>query len=744
MPLASDARPRGGAREAREGGKGALRWSAPMVNTSRPEPATRRRGTRRYPEDATPENQQIGARASTSGRGARGVSGRGDGARVSRRDRDRIDCVIPDSHGGEDRAEEERFDRAFAALAEEMEKELIEMSPTPVPRSVARLVGLHDADRSLDTETDASVEGLPDASSFRAASRTAIGEFIREFRGVAASDVGRTRHWCRDDAADDDDFLSASPVFDPARGARALRRVETLASASINSSRTSDGWHSPSERDSDVRRSGGFLASTDDMDGDIAWARWGGGRGITIVETDHVPLNRGRPALVGSADPMRVGKGGVDAPFDDAAHRRDDKDILEAWRRQRRREAMEKGDEASYAARAAAAVAALELGTGDAGGSKYARSSDAGDAAAGKPESPPSATRRRMSPDTLTCAASAVAFAVQTESAVDTVVTTPSHARRSLEFQEKRRDGARLIASAAALSTLSTSPASSPTPSQRAAFVSGHGFPESNSTSGAATPETPSPCPSPGRGEFFDENRKQSLERAVESPDIAAVIDVTVGDALFGFDDDETGAAAATDASLHLDVPNESTAVYVGQYLTGVGLPPRAAPPPGELERSGGDANRRVSTSSKPPRPAPFVRRDVTTDTGLSPIEVVAAEVPDRPPLRSVPPVDTRNAAQTKVAATAAAVAAAAAAANPWLPSNVAAPKASTAFQEVTPPVSRDTIVSPSRRFGLEWARPEDEDDGLVVMLKARVENLEGQIARVLAESKRKGLSVKG
>jgi hypothetical protein len=32
--------------------------------------------------------------------------------------------------------------------------------------------------------------------------------------------------------------------------------------------------------------------------------------------------------------------------------------------------------------------------------------------------------------------------------------------------------------------------------------------------------------------------------------------------------------------------------------------------------------------------------------------------------------------------------------------------------------------------LGDEWAAPEDEDDGLVVMLKARIENLQGQLAR--------------
>ena len=61
-------------------------------------------------------------------------------------------------------------------------------------------------------------------------------------------------------------------------------------------------------------------------------------------------------------------------------------------------------------------------------------------------------------------------------------------------------------------------------------------------------------------------------------------------------------------------------------------------------------------------------------------------------------------------------------------PSSFAAPRAPRS----SPPGS---ARSPGGRLGEEWALPEDEDDGLVVMLKARVANLEGQIARVLAES---------
>lgn len=312
MPLASDARPRGGAREGGKGG--ALRWSAPIEKTSRPEPEKRRRGTRRYAEGGAPEFQQSGARGtpSLSGRDTRG----GRGARVGGHDGGRADSSRGDAamsdHRGSDGSntwgEEEHFDRAFAALAEEMEHELVEMSPSPVPsHRVARRGGRqHDTDRSLETETEyASTEGLPDASQFRAASRVAVGRFIREFRGVdGASD------WKRGDTTHDDDVLSASPVFNLGRGARARRNGDAVASTSAASSRLSDEWHSPSKRergDDNVRRSGGFLAaSTDDTDLDIAWARWGGGEG---------DYNRGNgPSSIGGRDEADIyGKRGPDA-----------------------------------------------------------------------------------------------------------------------------------------------------------------------------------------------------------------------------------------------------------------------------------------------------------------------------------------------------------------------------------------------------------------------------------------------
>ena len=71
-----------------------------------------------------------------------------------------------------------------------MERELVmEMSPSPAPARRARFVSGHEVDQSLESEMANSAEGLeemPDASSFRAASRTAMGAFIEKFRGSLA------------------------------------------------------------------------------------------------------------------------------------------------------------------------------------------------------------------------------------------------------------------------------------------------------------------------------------------------------------------------------------------------------------------------------------------------------------------------------------------------------------------------------------------------------------------------------
>jgi hypothetical protein len=318
------------------------------------------------------------------------VRGRGNGVSVHRRDVDGVIDAPSDHREGEARAEEESFDRAFAALAEEMERELVmEMSPSPAPARRARFVSGQEVDRfdrSLETDTDADasadeIEGLPDASSFRAASRNARGAFIREkkFGGEAAARLAE------DD--DDDRVASASPVFNPARGARA-RHLARLGAGQTEMSDESDGCGYPDGEGDETRRSGGFKSLSAGAEDLVAWARWGGGRGITIVETDA-----SISASAAGPDPPRSRRGRVGAPLDDELPR-DGEDILEAWRRRRRREAMEKGDEASAAARAAAAVAALEgdVSTGEDPGDPGA----AGRASSDRSRSPARTSARRL------------------------------------------------------------------------------------------------------------------------------------------------------------------------------------------------------------------------------------------------------------------------------------------------------------------------------------------------------------
>ena len=765
-----------------------------MVKAARPEPG--RRVTRPYASsDASPAAKtRTSSRGtpstSTSGRGrptgGRGGRGSGNGVGVDRRDVDGVDDAPSDHREGEAR-EEESFDRAFAALAEEMERELVmEMSPSPAPARRARFVSGHEVDQSLESEMANSAEGLeemPDASSFRAASRTAMGAFIEKFRGEP-----RAARLADDD---DDRVASASPVFNPARGARARRLMRIDPDQATNRD-ASDAYRSDGGGDA-TPRSGGFQsrisAGADDA---VAWARWGGGRGITIIETDaSVPTSDLR------ADPLRSRRVEAGAPLDDARSHRDGEDILEAWRRRRRREAMEKGDEASAAARAAAAVAALEGDVSAGDGARDERHEAMGHSGNGlgaagpvpiaaRSRSPaktsaPTASPRsdRTSP---VAAARASSVAVQTDAPYEPQVlgaesdsVTPSRARRVLEFarrhprenedirgdaEEDRRE--RLDASARALSDAlagSDGSASSPARASRASAQT-----SSASTSGATTPATPSPRPSPGRGSASDARR--CAERAAESLDLAAAIDVTVGAALFDFDDEALGATAApTPAASPAEAPRDrhlfsstDDAASVGGHGEGsAGIPTRAGLPPRPGARRGaplgvgGDADRerRVSPSKPPRSGAPSRRGDEEKEVSakLSPIEAVAAEVPDRPPLRPVearpPHVGTKGArppsVDAKAAATAAAVAAAAAAAaaNPWLPSRVApaAPAAPVATAAPAAPAPPGDARSPGGRLGEEWARPEDEDDGMVVMLKARVAHLEGQIARVLAES---------
>ena len=640
MPLASDARPRSG---AREGGKGVLRWSAPMVKAARPEPATRRRGTRPYAEDVPPETD-IASRArgatSTSGRdrasGVRGGNRIESGSGVEGGDSGRVERAGSDHRAGDARTEEESFDRAFAALAEEMEKELAETSPSPAPTRVARRRSLHEVDRSLETATDASAEGLPDASSFRAASRAAIGSFIREIRG--------------EDARGED--ACSSPVFDPARGARARRAVG--APASLAASEVSDASHAPSC---------------------LAWSRRGGCRGgAAVVEAEPGTrisnANPTRAAFRGiSLDPVRSRKGGVGAPFGDEPRRDDeeDEDILEAWRRRRRREAFELGDEASAAARASAAVAALEFREVRPEGTRRVKGSDVDDAVSRDPAD--SASRPPPPPPRTSPVALASSVASQTDADGTDFVATPSRARRSLEFHGNSRDAGRSNANASAAGRNLSAPPSSPPSPRRDARV-----PES---------ATPSPRKSP--------DRNATLESAAEALDIAAALDVTVGDALFG---DAFGFGDAFDAA-----PAPTPAAS-----------PEAGPGDGSAAAAEGRRGARGVVARLPPRPKERMsfRSEATFGVdslrGVSPIEAVAAEAEE---------------------------AAAAEAANARLPSR-GAPRPPTAPRIAV--ASRDAKASRAL-LGEEWARPEDEDDGLVVALRARVENVKAQISRLFAES---------
>ena len=130
---------------------------------------------------------------------------------------------------------------------------------------------------------------------------------------------------------------------------------------------------------------------------------------------------------------------------------------------------------------------------------------------------------------------------------------------------------------------------------------------------------------------------------------------------------------------------------------------------------------------------------------------MVAAEVPPRPP-RPPPesPPESPKAADAfehsptrhPATASAAVAAAAATASNPWLPArmqtgasvhrpthNAEYANAAAVRGDAAAP-SGEPYPKPPGWLGDEWAAPEDEDDGLVVMLKARIENLQGQLAR--------------
>ena len=143
-------------------------------------------------------------------------------------------------------------------------------------------------------------------------------------------------------------------------------------------------------------------------------------------------------------------------------------------------------------------------------------------------------------------------------------------------------------------------------------------------------------------------------------------------------------------------------------------------------------------------QPQPLCRREPPSPREpLSPIEMVAAEVPTPPPpAPGVAPrvAEAANAfehspTRQPAAASAAVAAAAATASNPVVAREDANRRVGSSTERVRECGIRKRFAAtpnaaPPGWLGDEWAAPEDEDDGLVVMLKARIENLQGQLAR--------------
>ena len=775
MPLASDARPRGA--DANRG-KGALRWSAPIVNTSRPDGAPRAART-------SSSRDASGRVTASSGRG-RAAAGRG-----SRRGNAATADPPPPP------ASDESFDEAFTQLAEEVEREL-SAEPRTSRDDAARLSRV-----SGGSDASPSGERLPDPSEFRRASRTAIGSFIKQFRAADADDDDHAdpgaMHWWRDrrrrenshrHRLDDDHLLSDSPA------PRTRRRVPL--DASVSASAVSDGWASAADADSPAPsvRAGGFVA--DGEGDDVAWARWGGGGGITIVETDRARAAAGS-SRASNADSYPDATGMDPRDGDDA-----EEDILEAWRRRRRREAATLGAEASGAARAAAAVATLEMATSRAtlGGDDHegfdvdaliaaarakvsvdradadaeadakaeaeaeAEASRAAEmATSGFGEGAGASPRRRRPASPV----SAVDSAVQTDDAS----LTPSRARRSLEFP----------GGVAARREAETAPSRDDATNgdddddeRRGDWESDEGIRRgettATSTPASSAPATPSGSPP----------RCENTSPGGDRPDISDILGDTVGGLLFG----DVASAAAGGFGLPPRPPPRVTVPVTVPVPSGMISPPPSpdanANASAVERRSSSEAAAAAGRAGRPPllgrpplmgRPplVPPRKPDADARAGLSPIEMVAAEV------RSPPTRETSDARQDRDAAAsasvsgsgsgsgsgscsaayastraAAAAAAAAAADNPWLPSRMQPlarapphpqhpqhppPPPLPPPRRASPPSKRSPTGARGDRLGDEWARPEDEDDALVVMLRARVANLEEQLAKFTAERRR-------
>ena len=198
MPLASDARPRrrpGGA-WARFGG--ARRWCKQRPRAG--ETRDRRcvfRGLLPQPRLGRLPHPQP---TSTSGRG-RPTGGRGRSAganpalHVDRRDVDGVDDAPSDHREGPARCDERR-PRVRGVGGGDGARTRHGDSRVDERRVRARFVSGHEVDQSLESEMANSAEGLeemPDASSFRAASRTRWGAFIESSSGGSARAPGPPR-----------------------------------------------------------------------------------------------------------------------------------------------------------------------------------------------------------------------------------------------------------------------------------------------------------------------------------------------------------------------------------------------------------------------------------------------------------------------------------------------------------------------------------------------------------------------
>ena len=695
MPLASDARPRG---HASDSGNGALRWRAPVVGTKRHESAGRRKE-----EDShgrTRDERRASSSSATS-------SGPGEGS----------DAAVRSST-------EEGFNIALVELAAEMEREL-----------------------ALERTGDKP--------------RTAIGSFIEKFRGAGASSPGGADERGRGEGGDrgDDapfwwrDTSATSPS--PDRSLRdGLGDVVLAASPvlgqspSLDRSGFSEGWRSEDSYPSDEMLSE-LSESSMRLTRRLARAR------------EEVGLST--EDSLASLEAWRRS--------DDYAHLIADDvervDILEQWRRRRRLEAATKGADASHAARAAAAVAALDAGSDldreaiekiaaaaaakvsveEAEAAMLRAEAEAEDAARAGNRAPPATERsspERSSPSKSREDAPREDAARSPEPARggDEAASSPAKgkARRSLEFGGGAGDDG--------------------------ADVHNDGTDVPDSASESSSMHTP--AGSPRANQASDMRRPDMM--------LGDMLGDTVGDVLFG-DGPADGLMVFPTTAAVVAQPAKPPAGAPSPAIDAPSPPPSPArspesaalprPPPsssGPSSSSSGSIRRparlppvhrpplpkQKAERYQPPREPLSPREPPSPREPLSPIEMVAAEVPPRPP-RPPPesPPESPKAADafehspTRHPATAsAAVAAAATASNPWLPArmqtgasvhrpthNAEYANAAAVRGDAAAP-SGEPYPKPPGWLGDEWAAPEDEDDGLVVMLKARIENLQGQLAR--------------